>query len=266
MAKDIKKRAENEMAVFNYEGHEGAGYENQTQDDRALPFFNLLNALSPQINKQAQRIDGAEIGMFVNTLTKELIPPTGVDFVVALTEHCYVEWKKDMGGFVGRHDIRSPVVTEAKEKFDFGAWETPSGNDLIETFYMYSVVCHEDGRLDPVVIPITGTKIKTYKQICQRLNMHVVSGPDGRKIRPPIYSHLLHISSFDDSRGKNEFKNIAIRFAVEDAPNKSLLPPTDPRFQAGHELYVSTLGGNVKVDYNAQAGGKPSEDSDHDAF
>jgi len=267
VAKDIKKRDENQLAVSSYEGHDGAGFENQTSEDRAIPFFNLLNALSPQINKQAQRIDGAEIGMFVNTLTKKLFPPTGIDFVVALTEHSYVEWKKDQGGFVGKHDIRSPIVAEAKSRFDFGKWETPAGNDLIETFYMYSVLCPQDDIPQPAVIVATGTKIKAYKSVMQRLNMFTIEGEGGRRVRPPIYAHLLRISSFDDSRGKNEFKNYAIRGAVEDDLKKGLLSADDIRFKAAHELYVSTVGGNIKVDYDSQdTGARATEDDTHDAF
>ena len=44
-----------------------------TQEDLALPFLKVLGQLSPEVNKHdAKFISGAEPGMIVNSVTKEL--------------------------------------------------------------------------------------------------------------------------------------------------------------------------------------------------
>jgi hypothetical protein len=56
-----------------FEADANAGSQNMTQDDLALPFLKVLGQLSPEVNKQnAKFINGAEPGMIVNSVTKEL--------------------------------------------------------------------------------------------------------------------------------------------------------------------------------------------------
>ena len=61
------------LATNIFEADAGAGSQNMTQEDLALPFLKVLGQLSPEINKQnAKFINGAEPGMIVNSVTKEL--------------------------------------------------------------------------------------------------------------------------------------------------------------------------------------------------
>ena len=61
------------LATVNFEADAGAGSQNITQDDLALPFLKVLGQLSPEVNKQnAKFINGAEPGMIVNSVTKEI--------------------------------------------------------------------------------------------------------------------------------------------------------------------------------------------------
>ena len=61
------------LATNIFEADANAGSQNITQDDLALPFLKVLGQLSPEVNKQnAKFIKGAEPGMIVNSVTKEL--------------------------------------------------------------------------------------------------------------------------------------------------------------------------------------------------
>ena len=56
-----------------FEADANKGAQNIQQDDLALPFLKVLGHLSPEINKQhAKYIEGAQPGMIINTVTKEL--------------------------------------------------------------------------------------------------------------------------------------------------------------------------------------------------
>jgi len=72
--KSVTKRESGGALSTNiFEADAGAGSQNMTQDDLALPFLKVLGQLSPEVNKQnAKFISGAEPGMIVNSVTKEL--------------------------------------------------------------------------------------------------------------------------------------------------------------------------------------------------
>ena len=69
----IKKEEAGALSTKLFEADAGKGTQNITQEDLALPFLKVLGQLSPEVNKQnAKFITGAEPGMIVNTVTKEL--------------------------------------------------------------------------------------------------------------------------------------------------------------------------------------------------
>ena len=68
-----KKEEAGALSTNIFEADAGAGSQNMTQEDLALPFLKVLGQLSPEVNKQnAKFISGAEPGMIVNSVTKEL--------------------------------------------------------------------------------------------------------------------------------------------------------------------------------------------------
>ena len=79
----IAKRESAGALATNFEADASAGSQNITQEDLALPFLKVLGQLSPEINKQnAKFISGAESGMIVNSVTKELYDgKKGIDVI-----------------------------------------------------------------------------------------------------------------------------------------------------------------------------------------
>jgi hypothetical protein len=108
----------------------------------AIPFLRMLQSLSPQVKKKDDSyVEGAEEGMWFNTITKHLYG-NKIKVIVLKFERVYIEWRPNRGGLVGYH---SPENAErlAKKK-DFGDWKTEDGNSLAETYvYMVMVVDHE---------------------------------------------------------------------------------------------------------------------------
>jgi len=61
------------------------GLENMDQDDLALPFLKLLQNSSDETKKKhASYVDGAEPGMFYNTVTKKLYDGAKGIFIYSL--------------------------------------------------------------------------------------------------------------------------------------------------------------------------------------
>jgi len=125
------------LATNIFESDAGAGSQNMTQEDLALPFLKVLGQLSPEINKQnAKFINGAEPGMIVNSVTKELYDgKKGIDVIPVHYERHYVEWQ-DRGQSgnapVAIHKADSDIVsTTTRDK----SWKDrlPNGNYLENT-------------------------------------------------------------------------------------------------------------------------------------
>lgn len=261
--KEVVKRGKNEIvAAKDYSEFEGRGFQNQTQDDIAIPFINLLQSNSPEVDKKDERfIEGAEAGMFINTLTKELFAE--VYLTPSVTRHLFVEWIKrnDGGGLVGFHACNSEVVKAAKAaSTEFGKFEH-DGHDLVETFEIWGAQSIDGGPGGAVVAPFTSKKIKSYKHIMGRLNSYQKEREGGGRYTPPLFAHLIKIIAVGDKNEKGSFYKTAIEAAVENDVDLSTLDNDDPRFLLGAEIEQLVMSGKARADYESQAS---SGDGDED--
>ena len=71
--RDIIKRSTGELSALDFVSDSGMGLENVDKQDLALPFLKLLQSGSDETKKKhAKYVEGAEAGMFYNTVTKKL--------------------------------------------------------------------------------------------------------------------------------------------------------------------------------------------------
>lgn len=257
------------VAAEGYGAYEGRGFQNQTQEDIAIPFVNVLQAMSPEV--QGDGIDGAKPGMLINSVTQELYDE--VYFVPAITQHVFVEWvpRDQGGGIVATHALDSDVVKQAKAaSTSFGKYKVGE-NDLVETYYLFGVLSNEAGdALGMALMAFTSTKIKAYKAIMGRLNACQIRLADGRRVNPPLFAHCLRISTRQQKNTKGTFYVPVIEPAVvgEDGlPNvlASLISPEDLRFQMAAECEKLVDAGRAVADEKSQAGEPaPQQDSEEE--
>jgi hypothetical protein len=235
-----------------YADYAGAGFENQTSEDYSIPFLQILQALSPQL----QTNDGLKQGMILNTVTGEVWDgKKGIAFIPATTQHTYVEWKprEKGGGFVGVHEITSDLVRHAKEaSTEFGKYGTPDGNELIETFYVYGIAVDEGGDAQEVVLAFSSAKIKKYKGWMTKAKTVQIPLPDGRRIPAPLFAHRYRLKTVSEKNSKGTFFNWdAISFDGENAQGARLLP-SDPLFQAAVNIKTLLESGKARANYESQ--------------
>lgn len=256
---DIANQSQNptDLAAYNYGDMAQKGYENMTQQDSLIPFISILQALSPQVTQGTpEYIEGARTGQLFNTVTKEVIDGQhGILFIPCTTQHVFTEWRPRAagGGFVGQHSPESDIVraaVEASEKFGKYSHQTEQGaNDLVETFYMFGMQVDENLQIvSPVVIAITGTKIKPYKQIITTLRMC--------KVRAPLFANVLRITTAIDKNAKGVFGNFVFKPYKGDVI-ASLLPPQvegrpNPLLEAGKKLNDEINAGRMHADTSGQ--------------
>ncbi len=236
----------------DFSGYEGQGFENQTQDDIALPFISILEDLSPQVKKKT--VKGAKVGMLINTVTDELYDE--ILFCCGVTQHVFVEWRprKEGGGFVGIHATTSPAVQKAKSESDkFGSYSIGK-NDLVETYYQWGVQCDEREPITAACIAYTKTRIKGYRRFNTRLSSFMVRTPKG-KDRPPLCSHIFRVGTKEETNPEGTFHVFDLTPAKGDVAG-SRVGKDDPRFQAAHDVYEQIKAGTMRAAYESL---KPEE-------
>lgn len=273
-SQELVKQESSAMEVYDY-GEDavdvgsgtGIGFENQTAQDTSIPFMTLLQPITPCVVEQT--VEGAQAGMWMNSVTKELFPgKTGFYFVAATTRHEYIQFRprNKGGGFVARYEIDDPVVTAAKARakelgLNFGTYYVDNegrtgeeGDELSETFTVPGVICDDTDALGMVVIAFKGTGIKCYKQAMTTIRQVTVEGPGGKKQIPAIYTHLWKIGS---QVTKN---NDGVFFVPTYAPGlgspKTLLKKEDPRFIMAKACKQLVEGNTAAINYDKAQGEK----------
>lgn len=266
----VVKPGESLPVVFEgYGDFEGKGFQNQTQEDIAIPFINLLQSMSPEVDAD-DGIAGAKPGLYFNSVTQEI--KETFQFVAAITQHVFVQWKKrdNGGGIVATHQLHDEVVKAAKKaSTKFGTYETPGADgqmdDLIETYYVFGVLVDDGAPLGMATMAFTSTKIKSYKAIMGRLNSFQIQLEDGRRINPPLFAHLLEFDVQKQKNDKGTFYVPVIRPATDNDVKASLLDPKSLSFLMAAECEKLVDSGTAKADLStAESRGKDAADADED--
>ena len=79
--------------MFEADANEGLGQLGQ--EDLAILFLRILSDTSPQVKKRdPEYVDGAEVGMLFNTLTREIYDgEKGVQAIPCAYVRQYIEWE-----------------------------------------------------------------------------------------------------------------------------------------------------------------------------
>ena len=91
---DIATKQGGALATLDFVQDSGMGLENIDKGDLALPFLKLLQSGSDETKKKhAKYVDGAEAGMFYNTVTKKLYSgEKGIELIPVFYRMTYPEW------------------------------------------------------------------------------------------------------------------------------------------------------------------------------
>ena len=244
-----------------------AGFEGITSEDLLIPFLVILQKGSPAVDDATPGyIEGAKAGMILNNVTQDMIhSEDGVMFIPVHREHKFVEWvpRDSGGGFKGLHDPEEPLIQEARRGKQFGKIQTPEGNDLVETFYVYGVAVEEDGSANPAMIAFASSQIRPYKRWMTSMRAIQLRGEDGHRVTPPMFAHAFRLRTKAQSNQKGTWYGWDIRFAEQreegaTAAERSRLEPEDEYYIGAKELREMITSGKVKVNYDTAA---PEDDA-----
>lgn len=257
-SKEVAEKQNTAMAEYaGYADMAGVGFENQTSDDYTLPFLQILQALSPQLEDN----DSLKQGMIINTVTGEVFSgKDGIVFVPATTQHVYVEWKprESGGGFVGTHEVDSELVRNCVDSQGFGEYTTPEGNDLIETFYVYGIAIDPEENAMQAVLAFSSSKIKKYKGWMTKAKTIQIKLPDGRRIPAPLFAHRYRLKTVSEKNSKGSFYNWDIAYDGANAMEARLAPDSEI-VESAVSIRELLDSGKARAAYESQAPGSEDE-------
>jgi len=203
------------------------GNENVKSEDLQLPRIDVLQALSPQVNKKKpdDYIEGAEVGMLFNTLTGELYPD-GVNVTPVSFVKRYLVWvnrKLDSdGGLRG-------VFDDAQEAEDFiQQQEDEDKLELVPTAEHLMLL--DDGT--EVIVSMAKSKMKVSRKFNSLVRLN---GGDrfGRRYK---------ITTVDDKSSQGEFQNIKIE--TDGYPSEQVYLKAEKLYEAINSGAMKQASGN----------------------
>lgn len=266
----------------------GSGLENVTAEERTIPFFRILQGLSPEVQEgNPKYIPGARAGMFINTATGEVYNgKTGLEFIPVERDHNYPEWTPRAvgGGFVAMHQPDDELVLRLRAQFGkFGKLpngvtkrneqgQALDGTELTETYYLYGLFRPIGSTEDFTagVAAFVSTQIKKYTTFINRVTGFKYLDPKTNTSKtPPLFGHRWIISSSLETNKKNQSnygfvlslfaKTVVDGNTVEDNKIKSLIPMKHPDYQMAVALRDAIKGGKKTADVS-KAGYVPGAD------
>jgi hypothetical protein len=181
----------------------GAGTENVKAKDVLIPRLQILQSLSPQVNKKkAEFIEGAEVGDFCNLATGDIYKES-VDIIPCHFVTAYIEWVKNRGGIANNFGD-DPTVYNSAMKNDKNESVLPNGNVVQETAQWYCLL--RDGiSWSRVVFPLKATNLKHSRKWLTLCRADVVQMPDGSMWKPPLFWRSWKMVIIDDSNDQGDW-------------------------------------------------------------
>jgi len=247
------------VAAYDYGQDAGAGFEQVKATDLAVPFINVVQALSKIVEE-----GGATAGQLFNTVTGEFIEgDVGVAFVPCHKEEAFVEWvpREKGGGFVGLHAPDSEVVKKAIETNGgkrFGDLKVGE-NDLIETHYVYGLVLDEEGNPDGfAVVAFTSTKIKVFRNWLTA--MYTLKG------KPPMFANRARIKTVKQKSKQHTFYNLKIEPLKGSWGDSLINPQTEAALlTAARDFQQMVVSGLARAAFETQDGSDATAKGDDNA-
>lgn len=250
----------------------GAGTEGADADSYAIPFLNILQSNSPQVDEASgEALEGARAGMFFDSVSQKLYSgKEGVVIIPCSFKRSFIHWGSRDGGDGGFKNeytvdqanemIAAGTVKEFEGKLLFpmsdGSIHEKKSDLLADTRVHYVLVVDPDtGELNPVVFSLSSTQIKKSKAMMSLIAQHKIKNPKtGCKVQAPAFSNLLRISTIPESNDKGNWFGLRVERegVVEDSE----------QFAAGKAFWEQVKSGAAQARYDdaADATGVEAED------
>ena len=189
-----------------YEGDAHAGFENVNTTSLALPILKLLQNGSGEAQKRNQNyVEGAEPGMFLNTVTKKTYDgANGIDVIPCHYKLEFQEWA-DFGTGSGRpeniFDANSDILSKTKN--EMGKDRLDNGNYIL-TVGQHYVLILDGNSTENALISMSSSQGKISRKWNSMMMSITLDGKNG-PYTPPSFSHKYKLTSVLNSGKGNQW-------------------------------------------------------------
>lgn len=190
----------------------GTGLENVTTDDTSIPYLTILQALSPQLNKNdGKYIQGAEQGNLFNTGLEDIYDgDVGALVVPCFYQKRYVEWvpRENGGGKVQDH--MSKDIFAQCTKNDRGQFILENGNQIVETAYFYVIICTEDeSEWSTAVIGMSSSQLSKAKKWVMQLQARKIER-NGKLENAPMFAYKYRVKTKSEQNDRGSWYGYSV--------------------------------------------------------
>ena len=221
--KQVTIKKDNLPSDILFEADAAQGLENVKTENLALPILKLLQNGSGEAQKRNQNyVEGAEPGMFLNTVTKKVYDGAkGIEVVPCYYKLEYQEWA-DFGTGSGRpeniFDANSDILSKTTK--DPGGKDRLENGNYILTVGQHFVLIVDGDITEPALISMSSSQGKVSRKWNSMMASITLEGKNG-PFTPATYSHKYVLSSVLNSGKGNQWYGFnVVRGAMVD--NSSL--------------------------------------------
>jgi len=200
--RDVTEKKEGNLpAKIDFISDAGAGLENIDKDDLALPFLKLLQSGSDETKKKhANYVEGAEAGMFYNTVTKKLYSgEKGIEVIPCFYKLTYPEWapfERKEGRPISPD--RGPEILAKTKKDSTGKDVLENGNQILKTANHFVIINGE--RPEKALMAMKSTQLKVSRGWNSIIKDEFETDPKTQKSIPaPSFSRIYKLNSVENS-------------------------------------------------------------------
>jgi hypothetical protein len=176
----------------------GLGNENVGVEDVAMPYLNLLQAMSPQVDE----LDSAKAGMFHNSITDELYDSVFVINLYYSKEFAIFRKRNLGGGFEGSFPSLEMAEAKIRDQLD----NKTGDYDVVETHRHVLLLLDKEGNpVQPVIMNMSSSKVRVSKAWNAEIN--VKCGSADR------FAAVWKLDPVRQSNSKGTFYNVGVTFA-----------------------------------------------------
>ena len=198
---DVANKQDGALATLDFVSDSGMGLETIEKNDLALPFLKLLQCGSDETKKKhAKYVEGAEAGMFYNTVTKKLYSgEKGIQVIPVFYKMTYPEWapfEKREGRPI--HNDRGPDVMGKVKQNDRNKDMLDNGNEIIKTANYFVIINGE--RPEKALLTMKSTGLKTSRQWNSLMEDEFENDPKtGKAVPAPMFSRVYKLNSVEQT-------------------------------------------------------------------
>ena len=197
---EVKKKKTNAVATLDFVADSGMGLENIDKSDLALPFLKLLQSGSDETKKKhAKYVEGAEAGMFYNTVTKKLYNgEKGIEVIPVFYKMTYPEWapfERKEGRPISND--RGPSIMANTTQNDRNKDMLDNGNEIIKTANHFVII--NGDRPEKALMTMKSTQLKESRNWNSLMENEFESAPSGKSVPAPIFSRVYKLNSVENS-------------------------------------------------------------------